>query len=107
MVKELRLWNISTVKAANAYLPLLMAGYNLRFGRSARSDFDTHRPVRDDEDLSVIFLGLSLGECRKRLALDTISVSTSLTISRRRECPLVFSISCPRLIKELSSRTND
>lgn len=65
MVKELRLWNISTVEAANAYLPQLMADYNLSFGRSARSDFDTPRPARDDEDLSVIFLGVSLGECRK------------------------------------------
>ncbi len=61
MVKELLLWNISAVEAANANLPLLMADYNLRFGRSARSDLDTHRPLRDDEDLSMIFLG----KCRK------------------------------------------
>lgn len=55
LVKELRLRNISTVEAANAYLPLFIADYNRRFGKVARSDFDAHRPVRDDEDLSLIF----------------------------------------------------
>ena len=33
MVKELRLAGISTVAAANAWLPGFIAGYNARFGR--------------------------------------------------------------------------
>ena len=35
-----------------AYLPLFMADYNRRFGKPARSDFDVHRPIRDDEKIS-------------------------------------------------------
>ena len=45
LVRELRLRNISTVEAANAYLPLFMADYNRRFGEAVRSDFDTHCPT--------------------------------------------------------------
>ena len=54
LVKELRLRNLSTVEAANAYLPLFMADYNRRFAKPARSDFDAHRAVRDDEDLTLV-----------------------------------------------------
>lgn len=54
LVKELRLRNLSTVEAANAYLPLFMTDYNRRFAKPARSDFDAHRAVRDDEDLTLV-----------------------------------------------------
>ncbi|WP_288493640.1 ISNCY family transposase, partial [uncultured Pseudomonas sp.] len=55
LVKELRLRHISTVEAANAYLPLFMVDYNRRFAKPPRSDFDSHRPIRGDEDLTLIF----------------------------------------------------
>lgn len=67
--KELRLRNISTIEAANAYLPLFMADYNRRFGKSARSDFDAHRPVLDDEDLSLTFTWREPRRVSKRLTL--------------------------------------
>ncbi len=55
LVKELRLRDISTPEAANAYAPVFMADYNARFGKPPMSANDAHRPVRDDEDLALIF----------------------------------------------------
>ena len=69
LVRELRLRNIGTVEAANAYLPLFMADYNRRFGKPARSGFDAHRPVRDDEDLSLILTWREPRRVSKRLTL--------------------------------------
>ena len=51
LVKELRLRDICTVEAANAYAPSFIAAYNARFAKPPRSTFDAHRPLRDDEDL--------------------------------------------------------
>jgi transposase len=55
LVKELRLEQISTMAAANAYAPTFIADYNRRFAKPPRNDFDAHRPVRDDEELDLIF----------------------------------------------------
>ncbi|MBK4737367.1 ISNCY family transposase [Noviherbaspirillum pedocola] len=55
LVKELRLQGISTMAAANAYAPTFVADYNRRFAKPPRNDFDAHRPLRDDEDLDLIF----------------------------------------------------
>ncbi|WP_055338116.1 ISNCY family transposase [Ralstonia solanacearum] len=69
LVKELRLRGISSMEAANAFAPTFMADFNARFAKLPRSDFDTHRPLRGDEDLARIF---SWREWRK--------VSQSLTL---------------------------
>jgi hypothetical protein len=69
LVKELRLREISSMEAANAYAPAFMADFNARFAKVPRSDFDAHRPLRGDEDLERIF---SWREWRK--------VSQSLTL---------------------------
>ncbi|MBN3787473.1 ISNCY family transposase [Burkholderia sp. Ac-20353] len=55
LVKELRLRGINTVADANAYAPSFMAAYNARFAKSPKSSFDTHRPLRADEDLDLVF----------------------------------------------------
>jgi len=55
LVKELRLRLISTPEAGNAYLPEFRADYNRRFAREPLSSHDAHRPLRDDEDLDLIF----------------------------------------------------
>lgn len=55
LVKELRLRKISTREAANEFAPHFMADYNARFGKAARSPFDAHRPLREDEELGEIF----------------------------------------------------
>jgi hypothetical protein len=55
LVKELRLRGISTPEAGNAYLPAFWADYNARLAREPQSPHDAHRPVRDDEDLALLF----------------------------------------------------
>ncbi len=55
LVKELRLRGINTMPAANAFAPAFIADFNARFGKPPRSDFDAHRPLRVDEDLTRIF----------------------------------------------------
>jgi hypothetical protein len=48
MVKELRLAGISTIAAANAWLPDFIAGYNARFGREPPHAKDLHRPLTNN-----------------------------------------------------------
>jgi hypothetical protein len=55
LVKELRLQGISTVDAANEFMPTFIEDYNRRFGKLARDRHDAHRAVRKDEDLAAIF----------------------------------------------------
>jgi hypothetical protein len=55
LVKELRLRGISTQAAANKYVPEFLHDYNQRFAKPPRNDFNAHRPLREDEDLTPIF----------------------------------------------------
>jgi len=55
LVKELRLQRISTLDAANEFMPSFIADYNRRFGKLPRDRHDAHRPMRDDEHLDTIF----------------------------------------------------
>jgi len=55
LVKELRLEGISTIDAANAFMPTYVADYNALFAKIPREAHDAHRPIRDDEDLDSIF----------------------------------------------------
>lgn len=56
LVKELRLAGISSMEAANAFLPHFMADYNRRFAVQPRSSDDAHRPVLFSQDeLNIIF----------------------------------------------------
>ena len=69
LVKELRLRGISTAEAANAYAPEYIEAYNERFGKAPLSDHDAHRPVRDDEDLALIFTCQEDRKISKQLTL--------------------------------------
>jgi hypothetical protein len=51
VVKELRLREISTIDAGNAYLLTFRADYNRRFGKLPKSEHDAHRPLRPSDDL--------------------------------------------------------
>jgi len=56
LVKELRLNDISSMEAANAYLPQFIADFNRRFAVQPRSNHDAHRPlVFSQEELDIIF----------------------------------------------------
>jgi hypothetical protein len=70
LVKELRLRSISTVGAANAYLPEFIRDFNSRFSVEPRSSEDAHRPLAADEDLDRI-----LALCERR------TLSKNLTLS--------------------------
>ena len=50
----MRLRNIDTKEAANAYAPHFIADLNDRFAKVPRSAFNAHRPLRDDENLDLI-----------------------------------------------------
>ena len=54
LIKEMRLLGISTMDAANAYVPVFIANFNNRFAKPPRNDFDANRLVREDEDLDLI-----------------------------------------------------
>ncbi|WP_439368021.1 ISNCY family transposase [Bradyrhizobium sp. DASA03120] len=45
LVKELRLAGISSIEAANTFLPAFMADYNRRFAKAPASERDLHRPM--------------------------------------------------------------
>ncbi|MBO4154581.1 ISNCY family transposase [Enterobacter kobei] len=55
LVKELRLRGISSVDAANHFADEFMTDYNRRFAKAPRHDFDVHRPLENDDDLSAFF----------------------------------------------------
>src|SRR5271165_5428342 len=54
LVKELRLAGISTLAAANAWLPEFVETYNKRFGRSPANAKNLHRPLTEADDLDEI-----------------------------------------------------
>ena len=74
LVKELRLQGISTIDAANEFMPSFIEDYNRRFGKLPRDRHDAHRPVREDEDLDLTF---SWHEARK--------VTSNLTLQYERK----------------------
>src|SRR5713226_6633039 len=54
LVKELRLAGISTMEAANAFLPAFVQTYNGRFAKPPARDRDLHRPMTGVNDLDDI-----------------------------------------------------
>jgi transposase len=53
--KEMRLRNIRTPSAGNAFLPKFIQDFNQRFAEEPRSSVDAHRPLSAREDLTRIF----------------------------------------------------
>jgi Helix-turn-helix domain len=51
LVKELRLAGVSTIAAANTWLPGFITDYNGRFGREPANAKDLHRPLAAADDL--------------------------------------------------------
>jgi hypothetical protein len=54
LVKELRLAGISTIVAANMWLPGFIANHNVRFGRDPVNAKDLHRPLSAADDLDEV-----------------------------------------------------
>jgi hypothetical protein len=55
LVKELRLAGVSTLEAANAFLPGFLERHNARFGKTPFDASDGHRPLPVDVRLSDVF----------------------------------------------------
>jgi transposase len=53
--KEMRLHNLNSHAAGNAYLPEFLQDFNQRFAEPPRSSVDVHRPLSAKEDLTRIF----------------------------------------------------
>jgi transposase len=70
LTKELRLRDISSLEAANAYLPEFIAAYNARFAVPPRSTESAHRQLSKGDDLERI-----LTLCERR------TLSKNLTLS--------------------------
>jgi hypothetical protein len=69
LVKELRLEGISSIEAANAFMPRFIQAYNARFAKVPRGTHDAHRPRRTEEDLDLIFAWRELRKVTKDLTL--------------------------------------
>ncbi len=69
LVKELRLEGISSIDAANQFMPRFIEDYNAKFAKIPRETHDAHRPLRTDEELDLIFAWRELRKVTKSLTL--------------------------------------
>ena len=69
LVKELRLEGISSIEAANAFMPCFIQAYNTRFAKAPRDPHNAHRGLRPDEELDLIFSWRELRKVTKNLTL--------------------------------------
>jgi transposase len=69
LVKELRLEGISSIAAANAFVPRFLEAYNARFAKTPRDAHNAHRCLRPDEELDLIFSWRELRKVTKNLTL--------------------------------------
>jgi len=69
LVKELRLAGISSIPAANAFMPAFIERYNQRFAKAPRNAHDAHRALRSDEELDLIFAWRELRKVTHSLTL--------------------------------------
>ena len=67
--KEMRLRNINSREAGNAYLPEFIQDFNQRFGEAPRSSVDAHRPLTTKEDLPRILTWQETRTLSKNLTL--------------------------------------
>ena len=69
LVKELRLRDISSMEVANAFTTEFCEDFNRRFAVVPRSDHDAHRPLRETENLDLIFSRQKTGTLSKNLTV--------------------------------------
>src|SRR2546427_1855497 len=79
LVKELRLAGISTIEAANAFLPSFVANYNGRFAKPAARDQDFHRSVDPRQDLDQILCWREQRQVSHQLVVNYSRMKLTLT----------------------------
>ena len=67
--KEMRLRNIASREAGNAYLPEFMADFNQRFAETPRSQVNAHRPLTAQDNLAQILTWQETRTLSKNLTL--------------------------------------
>jgi len=67
--KEMRLREMASHTAGNAYLPEFVQDFNQRFGEEPRSHVDAHRPLNPKEDLAHILTWQETRSLSKNLTL--------------------------------------
>jgi|WetSurMetagenome_2_1015567.scaffolds.fasta_scaffold166495_1 transposase len=67
--KEMRLRNIGSWAAGNAYLPEFLEDFNTRFAEEPRSDVNAHRPLTPKDDLARILSWQETRSLSKNLTL--------------------------------------
>lgn len=68
LIKEMRVRGISTIEAANEYLPQFIEDYNRRFGKAPRDIEDAHRTLRAEDNLERLFARRSTRKISKDLS---------------------------------------
>lgn len=87
LVKALRLAGISTLEAANAWLPGFVADHNRRFACPPASPKDRHRPLGAADDLDAVLV------CRERRTVThSLSVQWKRTLLLLEPTPLASSL---------------
>src|SRR5436309_12515662 len=108
MVKELRLAGVSSIAAANAWLPGFITAYNTRFGRDPANAKDLHRPLAQADDLDEILAwreertvtrNLTLHYDRMMLILDPTSLARDLV---RKRVEVTWRALCAEPLLQLS-----
>lgn len=69
LVKELRLQRISTIAAANRYLPVFIEAFNRQFAVLPKSPVNAHRPLEEKDDLDAILVEKHTRTLSKTLTL--------------------------------------
>jgi transposase len=82
LVKELRLRNLSSIEAGNAYLPEFREDFNRRFAVPARSTHDAHRPLLKTENLDLILTRQKTGLLSKNLTVQSNKVIYQIQSNR-------------------------
>src|SRR4051812_39136508 len=98
LVKEMRLRDIDTVAAGNAFLPTFMADYNARFAKPPFDERDLHRPLAGDDDLDDAFAWKEDRTVSKNLTLQYDQVLFILepnAITRSLACKRVMVLDYP------------
>jgi transposase len=84
LTKELRLRNLSSMAAANAFLPDFIADYNQRFAVAPRSAESAHRPLTKGEDLERVLTLCERRTLSKNLTLSYNNVIYQIKTKRPR-----------------------
>ena len=87
LVKELRLAGISTIEAANAFLPGFVADYNARFAKPPAHDQDLHRVLDPRQDLDQILCWREQRQVSQQLVVNYNRMKLMLKPEGHRRSP--------------------